>query len=71
MLWVTNTTVMFLCCVQMLQIDVELIAGQRVERAERLVHQQQPRIEQQRAAHRNALPHSARQRARIAVHESR
>src|SRR5262245_60889079 len=37
---------------KMVQIDVELIAGKRVERTEWLVHQEQPRIKQQRPAHR-------------------
>ena len=60
MLWVTNTTVMRRCCVKMVQIDVELIARKRVERAEWLVHQQEPRIEQQRPAHRDTLAHAAR-----------
>src|SRR5262245_27420584 len=33
---------------KVVQIDVELIAGKRVERTEWLVHQEEPRIEQQR-----------------------
>ena len=46
------------------QLERHLVARHRVERAERLVHQQERRIEQQRAAERGALLHAARQLAR-------
>ena len=52
-----------------LEVDAHLLARQRVERAERLVHQQQRRIVDQRAHDRVALAHAARQLARVAVGE--
>ncbi len=52
-----------------LQLDIELIARDRVERAERLVHQEQCRIVEQRPADRRALAHAARQLPRIAMRE--
>ena len=52
------------------QIEIHLIARKRVERAERLVHQQEGRIVQQGAADRDALPHAARQLMRILRLES-
>ncbi len=45
-------------------------AGQRVKRAERLVHQQQLRVVDQRAADRDALLHAAGQLARVFVLEA-
>src|SRR5207249_9594427 len=48
---------------------VHLVAGDRVERAERLVHQQQFGVVDQRPADRDALAHSARQLMRLLVHE--
>ena len=53
-----------------LQLDVHRLAGERVERAERLVHQQQRRIVDQRAHQRDALLHAARQLPRVAVLET-
>ena len=46
------------------QFQVELVARHRVERAKRLVHEEQRRIEQQRAAQGGALLHAAGQLAR-------
>src|SRR5271166_4875408 len=54
-----------------LELEVELIARHRVERAERLIHQHELRIEQQRAAYRNTLPHAARQFPGVAMLEPR
>ena len=54
---------------QRLEVDAHLLARQRIERAERLVHQQQRRIVDQRAHDRGALAHAAGQLARIAVGE--
>ncbi len=51
---------------QAFEIDTHLLAGEGVERAERLVHQQQARLQQQRAGDRRALAHAARQFVRIA-----
>ena len=39
--WVTKTTVLPVCVPQPQQLLVEVVAGDLVERAERLVHQQQ------------------------------
>src|SRR5262249_46826417 len=54
----------------LLQGERELVGGERVERAERLVHQQLRRIVDQRAADRDALAHAARQFVRILVLEA-
>ena len=54
---------------QVFQIDAHLLARQRIERAERLVHQQQRRIVDQRAHDRGALAHAAGEFARAAVVE--
>ena len=43
------------------QLLVQAVAGDLVERAERLVHQQHPRARDQRAGDRHALAHAARQ----------
>ena len=61
MLWVTNSTVLRVRQPQRLEIDAHLLARQRVERAERLIHDQQRRIMDQRAHDRGALAHAARQ----------
>ena len=42
------------------ELQGHVIAGHRVERAERLVHQEQWRVEQEGAAERGALLHAAR-----------
>jgi hypothetical protein len=49
---------------------LHLLAGLRVERAERLVHQQHRRLVGERAGDRHALLHAARQLARIRVRKS-
>ena len=54
---------------QLLEVDPQLLAGQRVERAERLVHQQERRVVDQRAHDRGALLHAARELVRVAVLE--
>ena len=54
---------------QLFQIDAHLLARERIERAERLVHQQQRRIVDQRAHDRGTLAHAAGQLARTAVVE--
>ena len=46
---------------QALNVHRNLLARQRIERAERLVHQQHARSVHQRAADRHALPHAAGQ----------
>ena len=56
---------------QRFEVEAHLLARQRVERAERLVHQQQRRVVDQRARDRHALAHAARQLVRIAVGEIR
>ena len=53
-----------------LQLDVHGLAGQRVERAERLVHQEERGIVDERAHERDALLHAARQLPRVAVLEA-
>ncbi len=50
-----------------LQVEVQLVAGQRVERAERLVHEQQPRIVNERAADGDPLAHAAGEFERVLV----
>ncbi len=42
------------------QLELQPLAGQRVERAERLVHEQDERVGGQRAGDRHALAHAAR-----------
>ena len=43
---------------QSLQFDIELIAGERIKRTERLIHEEQHRIIDQRPADRHALAHA-------------
>ena len=59
--WVTKTTVLPVCVPQLQQLLVEVVADDLVERAERLVHQQQVGVEGQRAGDRGALLHAARE----------
>ena len=56
---------------QLLEIDAHLFAGQRVERAEGLVHQQQRRVVDQRSRDRGALLHAARKLVGIARSRNR
>ena len=51
------------------QFDVQAVASKRIERAERLVHQQHARVGDQRLTDRDALLHAARQLVRIALRE--
>ncbi len=61
MLWVTNTMVVPRPPPDAHQLGVHPLAGHLVERPERLVHEQQLRIERQRPRDRHALLHPARQ----------
>ena len=49
----------------LLEQQVHLVAGEGIERPERLVHQEQGRVERERADDRGALLHAARELARI------
>ena len=57
------------CEPQRLEVEAHLLARQRVECAERLVHQQQRRVVDQRARNRHALAHSAGELVRITIGE--
>ena len=59
--WVTNTTVVAGLAADPQQLGLHVLAGHLVERAERLVHQQQRGMRGQRAGDRDALLHAARQ----------
>jgi hypothetical protein len=50
-----------------LEVDTHLLAGQRIERAERFVHEQKQRAVQESPRDRGPLPHAARQFVRKAV----
>ena len=52
------------------QFERQFLARQRIERAERLVEQQQARVGQHRAAEGGALLHAARQHLRALVAQS-
>ena len=52
-------------------LELERLAELPVERAERLVHEQQPRLEHDRPGEGDALLLAARQLARVAVAEVR
>ena len=54
-----------------LDLDLHLLAQLLVQRAERLIHQQQARPRNQRARHRHALLLAARELARIALRKMR
>ena len=66
MLWVTITIVVAGPLPEPQQLEVEPLAGQRVERAERLVEQQHLGLERERPGERDALAHPARQLATVA-----
>ncbi len=51
------------------QFEIHLLARHGVERAERLVHQQEPRVLHERAHDRGALLHAAGKLERIALRE--
>ena len=57
--WVTKMTVLRERCQMSQELALHQAAGLRVERAERLVHQQDMRIDRQRAGDRGALLHAA------------
>ena len=57
--------------VQRLEIGQDLVLGQAVERRQRLVHQQQPGLREQRAADRDPLALAAREAQRRAVEQAR
>ena len=61
MSWVIMTVVSPSLCVQRAKIVAERVAGQRIERAERLVHQHDLRPRRQRAGDADALALAARQ----------
>src|SRR5262249_48405462 len=50
-----------------LEVEVHLLAGERIERPEGFVHQQQPRLLHKRPADRHALAHAARKLGWILV----
>ena len=57
--WVTKQMVLLVSRPELQQLSIEVVADDLVERAERLVHQQQVGIEGQRAGDRGALLHAA------------
>ena len=63
-LWVTNTMVLSVRDEQHREVLAEDHAGLLVERAERLVHQQDAGLEAERARQRRALAHAAGELAR-------
>ena len=71
MLCVTNTTVSPRCAPQRREVVVEPLARELVERAERLVHQQQVGLGDERAGDRRAHLHAAGQLARKMARERR
>ena len=68
-LWVTNSTVSVRSRADPLQLVVQQVAGHRVERAERLVHQQHVGVLGQRPGQRHPLAHAAGQLVRALVAE--
>ena len=68
-LWVTNRTVRPLLGDDPLELVVEDVAGDRVEGAERLVHQQHVGVLGERPGQGDALAHAARQLVRALVGE--
>ena len=63
-LWVTKITVLPVARPQRFELVVQAVAGHRVERAERLVHQQHVGVLGERAGERDALAHAARELVR-------
>ena len=64
MLWVTMTIVVAARSQSREQLEVEALAGQRVERAERLVEEEHLGLEGQRPGERGPLAHPAGQLGR-------
>ena len=56
---------------QLLQVDVHLLARECIERAKRLIHDQETGVLNQRATDRNALAHAAGKLVRVFVREAR
>ena len=71
MSWVTKTTVTPYSLAHLEDQVLEIGAGLRVDRRERLVHQQDLRLVGQRAGDRHALLHPAGELPRVAVQEAR
>ncbi len=69
MLCVTNSAVLGVLLPQIEQQLVHLVAGDRVQRAERFVHQQQLGVVDKRAADRDTLAHAAGQLMRLLARE--
>ena len=67
--WVTKMNVIPSSCLERLELDLEVLAQLRVERAQRLVEQQHARSQHQRARERDALLLSARQLVGLAPRE--
>ena len=65
--WVTNRMVLLRARVQVQQLGLHGLARLRVERAERLVHQQHLGIDGERAGDADALLHAAGKLMRAAV----
>ena len=68
---VTMTIVLRTCRLDAAELAVQLAAGDRIERAERLVHQQNRRIGRERARHADALALAARQLLAAGARRSR
>ena len=67
MSWVTKTTVLRTLRLQAQELVLQPLAVDRVDRAERLVHQHQRRVGRQRPGHADALALAARELRRVAV----
>ena len=63
-LWVTKTTVRSVSRHRALELVVQHVSGHRVERAERLVHQEDVDLLRERTRERDALAHAARELVR-------
>ena len=67
MSWVTNTIVLRSARWRREELVLQPARGDRVDRAERLVHQQHGRVGRERTGDADALPLSAGELARVAV----
>ena len=63
--WLTKMMVFFSVCLQLQQLVLQLGADQRIERRERLVHQQDRRLGGEGARQADALLHAARKLMRV------
>ena len=68
-LCVTNSTVNDRSAPELLELVVQQVARHRVERAERLVHEQHVGVLRERAGERDALAHAAGQLVRAPIGE--